>query len=899
MNLTWHNTLTFKLPLLAGILVIALIPILTLNKNVSNWKSSTSEYMLSSDLSAMDLRIQKISENVDLIYTQISTDLMTATEYLRESMVNKIPVSTYLETYYGDKSIDPRIPPKDFENGQKFSMTYKNGIVNMQDLMNTAYINETANADMIFRSILKSSGGLYTKFLLGLSNGLFRRYPYSVAPNDYSYGSYCTNSIIGYDPRCRPWYIQSLTAKNVTYSSPYVDALTKKLVMSISLGVYIDNSFKGVLSIECDMNSIDTQISNVKAYDTGYVFLMDALGGLVSYPNLDRTQANTDIFHTEPNVDAQVWNTLLKSKSDNTIKVNKNNVQWYITYNYLKSSDQYIVMMVATDDVNKYSNDLNNDLTTQFNSQIYALAFTMAFVCIISFVLAIRSNNNYIARFNKVNDVMTMLKNGNLDAALSDDILISPELIDIAEKIKSLNLVLKFGNNSYYANKPEQSLKDNLELRELMDKTKNLRGMGICNNTIAASYNKLSIKTNNHGDKIRMKEEAIKYYNEAITFAKQLIASNKNNQKKFEEYTIALGIRLNNLATLYQDHGDVHNANRYYTESLECYKEVDNSLGIAQVSGNIGQMHIAAKRYNEAETILLNSYEQIARKKEDDLSLQYVTRNLGLVYESMGNYNEAIKWYHYNFDSFELIDVEVQEFCLMQLVQCCKMVGNNDLVREIFPLVRNKLMKYVLFVLDCSTSMNSLTINNKTTCIQECRSSIESIISKHLSNIDQISLITFSDHWREVMPFTGRGENNSAEYKTIVSTIRNNTIADGNTAFYDAVYNAVKSMENIGGSLRNKWIVALTDGADNRSSINDKDVIALLKANYINLAIITIGTPSNENIIKQIAEAARINGNGHFIKIDTKNSSNNDNTIEKAFNKVAQMISGQVVLESF
>ncbi|WP_285602755.1 methyl-accepting chemotaxis protein [Helicobacter sp. NHP22-001] len=85
------------------------------------------------------------------------------------------------------------------------------------------------------------------------------------------------NEPTGYDPRIRSWYQNAKAAMDVSISKPYIDAYTKKIVVTYSLALRQKGIFKGVLALNVDLDSLLVSIINTY-FNKQRVHLLDKNG---------------------------------------------------------------------------------------------------------------------------------------------------------------------------------------------------------------------------------------------------------------------------------------------------------------------------------------------------------------------------------------------------------------------------------------------------------------------------------------------------------------------------------------------------------------------------------------------------------------------------------------------
>ncbi len=871
-----HTHILLRLTILfAGMIVCILVAVILSYKNADQTNIATRDYMRNSGLEISKLRLSKSAEYISVVYQQISTDMLTFNNETINALSHSRPVKKYYETYYGDPAVDSRTPPLDYEFKQKFSTTFKLGVVTMNDLHNIAYINETSLTDNIARILFKSSAGLYSKLLVGLNDGTFRRYPYSVVSTYNTLAYICADgtnrNVIGYDPRCRPWYVQAIRRPNtIVFSSPYVDTATNKFIISSSLTINFNSSIFGVINIDFDMNILDTIVQQTVISKNGYLILTDNLGNVVSSPKLNRIDnTNPTLYVFEPSIPSNVWDQILQTTIYNTvdtIQTTKNGETWYVNYYYMSVSDQYLIMIFPETDMLIEADLLNTQVKTTITNGTIAISIVLVFEFIIIVILSLKKANDIVKPLNEITKFTQEITKVNLNVQLKTSAPKSAEIDLMYKEFENLITAIKFGNDAYYAGDSNRALENINATELLMTKSNNRAGIALCHNNKAAVMRQL-----------KKYDVAIELYTSAVKHAENLVNEHKDNPENKTASLIIFGNRLMNLGVTYKDCGNFAMAMKYFNLSLEKHRESDYTLGIARVSGNIGQLYILQNQLDHAERELLETYE-LLNNKNDDISSQYTTMNLGLLYEAKRDYVKAERYFKQTLEAYEEIDSYVQQVCLNKLVNVYTILGQHEKAGNTHQLIKTNLKKNLVFALDCSGSMAGGRI-------KQCRVSIKNIIDNYINYNDRMSLIIFNSASKKLFSLIEKGPNGGPNYATIINALENHTEPNGNTAFYDALHIAINDVVD------DDWVIALTDGEDNRSKVKPSEIINLLSHRKINLVIITIGDLTNEASIKQICQATK----GHHIPI----SMGNDRGIANAFAQVALLISGQVVMESF
>ena len=93
-----------------------------------------------------------------------------------------------------------------------------------------------------------------------------------------------------YDPRERDWYKDAMEYDHPYVSIPYEDASSGQTVITVSTQIKKDDKTIGVLGIDIFMKDIKELINGIKLYDTGFAYVIDSEGYIVSYKDYDPSE---------------------------------------------------------------------------------------------------------------------------------------------------------------------------------------------------------------------------------------------------------------------------------------------------------------------------------------------------------------------------------------------------------------------------------------------------------------------------------------------------------------------------------------------------------------------------------------------------------------------------------
>ena len=112
--------------------------------------------------------------------------------------------------------------------------------------------------------------GKFEVMYVGTGDGQMKTYPAINLPSDY-------------DPRSRPWYTQSIQAREQVVTPPYQDASSDKIVMTFAEPVGQD-----VIGADVELGDVVRQVLGVSIGESGYASLIDGDGNFLVHRNKSR-----------------------------------------------------------------------------------------------------------------------------------------------------------------------------------------------------------------------------------------------------------------------------------------------------------------------------------------------------------------------------------------------------------------------------------------------------------------------------------------------------------------------------------------------------------------------------------------------------------------------------------
>jgi methyl-accepting chemotaxis protein len=283
---------------------------------------------------------------------------------------------------------------------------------NSSNITNILKATQTVNQDMI-------------SVYYGTSLGKYRMYPLETMPN-------------GYDPTQRPWYKQALESKGkAIITPPYKGASTGKLMITIAQAVERNGQVVGVVGMDCSLETLTDKMSKKVVGKSGYVFISDLSGIILSHPN-------KDIIGTDEASKLSIWNNI-KSEDKGFIEYEYKGIEKFGGFITNKFTGWKLVSSLES-----------RELTVDTKSILNITYLLIVIIGVISVGLAILLSNGIAQNIKRLKEVFAKASNGDLTVSI--EATTKDEFKDLAE---SFNYMMD--NMSDLMNNVTNSSKEVLE----------------------------------------------------------------------------------------------------------------------------------------------------------------------------------------------------------------------------------------------------------------------------------------------------------------------------------------------------------------------------------------------------------------------------------------------------
>ena len=234
---------------------------------------------------------------------------------------------------------------------KEYALTFeriKEEVLGMADYASATYIRKDIDTDIGMKTLMPWDGTgygntslnmeLYTERLLIQRIGLVLKSV--VAKNPYlSLGYFGTETkmtvfdnetVVGvieklkeFDVTQRPWYLSTKEKKSVIWTEPYVDANTKKLVVTCAAPVFNSSGvFVGALGFDVLLDTLQKDILTLDIGYDSYAFLVSSKGSVLVRPGMesgdakwDTTYKTSDLLKTDNLQFNSIIGKMIKNKS--------------------------------------------------------------------------------------------------------------------------------------------------------------------------------------------------------------------------------------------------------------------------------------------------------------------------------------------------------------------------------------------------------------------------------------------------------------------------------------------------------------------------------------------------------------------------------------------------------
>jgi GAF domain-containing protein/HAMP domain-containing protein len=284
-----------------------------------------------------------------------------------------------------------------------------------------ADLNASAYLDFYVPELLASHPSLLAIYAID-TRGVTRYYPNinlaSLLPPDF-------------DATKRPYFLISSPLYNPRHGPrwtiPYIDATGGGLVVTVASPVYENSRFIGVVAADMKLGEITKQIGLLKIEKTGYAFLIDDAGRVLSMP-----QAGFDMFGVRPEdmnseeffkqtilgagtTQLQAVTRRMTSGGNGLLTVDVNGVDTYISFAPIKSNGYSIALVVPVSELQVAIISARNQTQKQLRSAAQVAVILLILLLVVSVAISFGLGRIIAAPIQRLTQVASLISAGDLN----------------------------------------------------------------------------------------------------------------------------------------------------------------------------------------------------------------------------------------------------------------------------------------------------------------------------------------------------------------------------------------------------------------------------------------------------------------------------------------------------
>lgn len=250
----------------------------------------------------------------------------------------------------------------------------------------------------------------------------------------------------GYDCTVRDWYKKTIKNNKLTYSAPYLDAITKKMIITIGKPLSLDGQVVGVVGTDIYIDTVTKIIEKAKPVNNSYAYLFDDENNIIVHPNKSFKPTEKELKNINNVMEGNYKQILNNSKvSTGIVLTDYDKAKRYFASAEVSSSKWTVGFAIPTVEFKKPLNNL-----------IYAyIAIALIFV-IISIIFSLAFGNKITKPLIELSKIVNKTKDLDLSPSSIDYNYVlkyKDEVGTIGISIRKLreqlkNIIISLKNNS-------------------------------------------------------------------------------------------------------------------------------------------------------------------------------------------------------------------------------------------------------------------------------------------------------------------------------------------------------------------------------------------------------------------------------------------------------------------
>ncbi|HLO14444.1 MAG TPA: GAF domain-containing protein, partial [Anaerolineales bacterium] len=281
-------------------------------------------------------------------------------------------------------------------------------------------LNVSAYLDFYAPEVLKTYPALLAVYAID-TRGVTRYYPNI---------NLATLLPANFDATKRPYF--SITSplfnpqRRPRWTIPYVDATGGGKVVTVAAPTYEKDRFIGVIAADMQLAQITAQIGSIKVGETGYAFMLDDAGRVLSMPQagydmfgIRSEDINSEEFYKQTilglgTVELQALTKRMTSGGNGLLTIDVNGVETYISFAHIKTNGYSVALVVPVSELQGASVVAHQQTQQQIQSALRVAILILVVLFLLAVAVSLGLGQIIAAPIQRLTQVATQIAGGNL-----------------------------------------------------------------------------------------------------------------------------------------------------------------------------------------------------------------------------------------------------------------------------------------------------------------------------------------------------------------------------------------------------------------------------------------------------------------------------------------------------
>jgi len=254
----------------------------------------------------------------------------------------------------------------------------------------------------------------------------------------------------GFNPLERPWYLNAVESKALTWSNVYQDAgVAGILMITCSKVIYnAEGEIAGVIGVDLTIEEMNRNIINIQIEESGYAFLIDGAGHLIARPEKQKTDLQWDEIFTVPlganlgQIEDSGFQTILKEM----IAKERGFVEWqrggqskkYIAFEAVATTNWTLGLVISKEDVEQ---EVKASFVEQIKRVTTYFILVLGGIILLVILIGIKASKRITHPIKTLCNGVQKVGAGNLDYTI--EIKTGDELEELADEFNKMSMDLQ------------------------------------------------------------------------------------------------------------------------------------------------------------------------------------------------------------------------------------------------------------------------------------------------------------------------------------------------------------------------------------------------------------------------------------------------------------------------